>query len=118
MYFDNKKTTTFKSFRPKKEPLSGAQELRKAQLALESALKGKNKRQLRFILSVAKLKAKGDEHYISNIKTLVDQAVKKGLTIEKIRMFCLHIFHSGKNAAERLINKVEERLKEVTYYAA
>ncbi|MDD3491397.1 MAG: hypothetical protein PHG13_00245 [Candidatus Pacebacteria bacterium] len=118
MFFNNKKTTTFKSFRPKKEPLSDTQELKQAQLVLESALKGKNKRQLRFILSVAKLKAKGDEHYISNIKTLVEQAIKKGLTIEKIRMFCLHIFHSGKNAAERLINKVEERLKEVTYYAA
>lgn len=104
------KSTSFKAFRS--QGISSNRELSLAKELVEKTLKSKNKTLLRYIISVAELKAKGNDYFVSNIKDLVEDAMKKGISMKKLRGINLYInFSHSAKSAEELVRETKNLLK-------
>lgn len=74
--------------------------------------KNKNKKLIEYILSVAKLRVKGNNHFVAGIGDLFDKAIRMGFSIETIRQINLYINYSGEQSARRLIERAQIILEE------
>lgn len=82
-----------------------------AKTVVRNIIESKNKEQVEYILSVAKLKNKSDDLFVKKIKKLSDRAIaKSGISAERIRMANLHIYNLGLKGAQRLINEAQNAL--------
>ena len=62
----------------RKTPSTYGQELSAAKSVVESIFSSKNKQLMKYILSVARLKIRGDDFFTTKIKKLADRAMIKG----------------------------------------
>jgi len=87
------------------------QQFSMAQTVVKNLIESKNKGQVEYILSVAKLKSKSNDLFAKKIKKLSDRAIAKlGISAERIRMANLHIYNLDSNGAQRLINEAQNAL--------
>jgi len=82
-----------------------------AKTVVKNIIESKNKEQVEYILSVAKLKSKSDDLFAKKIKKLSDRAIAKlGISAERVRRANLHIYNLDSNGAQRLINEAQNAL--------
>jgi hypothetical protein len=74
--------------------------------------KNKNKKLIEYILSVAKLRVRGNNHFVAGIGDLFDKAMKMGFSIERIRQINLYINYLGEQSAKGLIERAQTILEE------
>jgi len=101
---------------PKKDNTSSiyGRETSMARVTVENIIKSKDEQWMKYVLSVAKLKVKGDDSFIVGIKKLSDNAkakvsisIDKGV-LDKIRMINLHFrYNLDPSGAERFIKKFQ-----------
>lgn len=93
-------------------PTTYGQELAIAKSVVDSIISSKNKQLMGYILSVAKLKIRGDNFFATKIKKLVDRAmIKGGVLMEKTRRINLYIYNLDLRSVQELINKVQSVLE-------
>ena len=93
-------------------PSTYGQEIAIAKSEVESILSSKNKQLIEYILSVAKLKIKGDNFFTTKIKKLADRTmIKGGVLMGKTRRINLYIYNSDLRSVQKLIDKVQSVLE-------
>jgi len=89
-------------------PATYGQEIDRSKNVLEGILKEKNKQQMKYVLSVAELKAKGEDLSIVKLKKLFDKAMLKGeVTLKKMRFVNFYLNSFMPEQAKRFIEKFE-----------
>lgn|GEM_PF-2435963 len=97
---------------PKNTFSSYGQELAKAQAVVDKAFKSKNQQLIKYLLSVAKLKIRGDNFFATKIKKLTDRArIKEGVLMEQTRRINLYINNQDRQALRELIDKATNVLE-------
>ena len=96
---------------PKKNPpYTYGQEIHRSRNVLNGILKEKNKQEMRYILSVAELKAKGEDLSIVTLKKLFDKAMLKGdVVLKKMRFVNFYLNSLMPKEAKRFIEKFERQ---------
>lgn len=85
------------------------QEIARSKKTLENALKEKNKQQMKYILSVAELKAKGKNLSLAKLKKLLNNSKLRGeMALEKIRLINLYLNNLSSEQAKRFIKEFEK----------
>jgi hypothetical protein len=92
---------------PRKHSFSTyGQEITKSRNVLEKVLKEKNDQQMKYVLSVAKLKAKGKDLTIVKLKKLLnDITLKEGVIPKKMQSINLYLNSLMPDEAKRFIEK-------------
>ena len=89
------------------------QELNKSKKALENIFKGKNEQEIKYVLSVAELKAKGRDLSLVSLKKLLNKAMlKEEVVIKKMRLVNLYLNRLMPEQAKRFILKNLNKKKE------
>jgi len=84
------------------------QELSVAKSVVESIFSSKNKQLMKYILSVARLKIRGDDFFTTKIKKLADRAmIKGGVLMEKTRRINLYVYNLDLVSTQDLIDKTK-----------
>jgi len=101
---------------PKDTSSTYGQELTRAQAVVEKTLENgknsKNKQLIKYILSVAKLKIRGDDFFATKIKKLSDRTmIKGGVLMEKARRINLYIYNQDLTSVRKLIDKAQSILE-------
>jgi hypothetical protein len=82
------------------------QEIDKSRNVLEGILKEKNEQEMRYVLSVAELKSKGEDLSIVKLKELFDKAMLKGdVVLAKMRFVNFYLNSFMPKEAKRFIEK-------------
>lgn len=101
------------NYRPQRNtPSTYGQEIGGAKNVVESTLNSKNKKLIRYILSVAKLRARGNNHFVAGIGDLFKKAMEMGFSVERIRKINLYINYLGEESSKVLIKRILAILKE------
>ena len=94
---------------PKNTSSTYGQEMAKSKKALESVLKEKDKRQIKYVLSVAEIKAKGRDLCITDLKKLFDEAKLNGeVVLEKVRLINFYLNSLLPKEAQKFIEKLKD----------
>ena len=92
----------------RKTPSTYGQELSAAKSVVESIFSSKNKQLMKYILSVARLKIRGDDFFTTKIKKLSDKVIiKGGILMEKTRRINLYVYNLDLVSTQGLIDKVK-----------
>jgi len=92
----------------KRNASSYGQEMARSKGMLEKVLKEKNKRQMNYVLSVARIKAKGEDLSIVKLKKLFCKAKVKGkMALDKMRLINLYLNSLMPDEAKRFIDKFQ-----------
>jgi len=84
------------------------QEMAKSRNVLEKVLKKKDDQQMKYVLSVAKLKAEGKDLTVVKLKKLLnDVTLKEGVILKKIQSINLYLNSLMPDEAERFIDKFQ-----------
>jgi len=84
------------------------QEIARSKEMLENVLKAKNEQQIEYVLSVAKIKAKGEDLSIVKLKKLFCGARLKGkMVLDKMRLINLYLNNLMPEEAKRFIDKFQ-----------
>lgn len=82
------------------------QEIIKSKNVLEEVLKEKNERQMKYVLSVAKLKAQSKDLTVVKLKKLLnDITLKEGVILKKMQSINLYLNSLMPDEAKRFIGK-------------
>ncbi len=82
------------------------QEITKSKNVLEKVLKEKDDQQMKYVLSVAKLKAQGKDLTVVKLKRLLKNAMlKEGVILKKMQSINLYLNSLMIDEAERFIGK-------------
>jgi hypothetical protein len=92
-------------------PSTYGQEIGGAKNVVESTLNSKNKKLIGYILSVAKLRVRGNNHFVAGIGDLFSKAIRMGFSTERIRKINLYINYLGEKS-EALIERAQAILEE------
>ncbi len=93
-------------------PSTYGQELSMAKNVVESTLSSKNKQLIEYILSVAKLKIRGDNFFATKIKKLSDRVmINGGVLMKKTRRINLYIYNMDLRSTQELIDKARSILE-------
>lgn len=87
------------------------QEINRSKKVLENVLKEKNKQQMEYVLSVAELKAKGEDLSIVKLKKLFNKAIVKeevAQNKERMRLINFYLNSLGRKEAQKFIEKFED----------
>jgi hypothetical protein len=84
------------------------QEMDRSKKTLEKVLKENNEQQMMYVLSVAALKAKGEDLSITTLKRLFNKArLKKEVVLKKMRPVTFYLNSLMPEEAQRFIEKFE-----------
>jgi hypothetical protein len=93
-------------------PSTYGHEIGGAKNVVESTFNSKNKRLIEYILSVAKLRVRGNNHFAAGIGDLFNKAMRMGFSVERIRNINLYINYLGGQSAKGLIKRAQVILEE------
>ncbi|MHA1703762.1 MAG: hypothetical protein ACTSWK_16015, partial [Promethearchaeota archaeon] len=87
---------------------SYGQEMARSKEMLEKVLKERNDQQIKYVLSVAKLKAQGKDLTVVKLKKLLnDVPLKEGVILKKMQSINLYLNSLMPDEAKRFINKFQ-----------
>jgi len=94
---------------PRKDTSSTyGQEIARSRKVLGNVLKEKNKQQMKYVLSVAKLRAQGRDLSVGKLKELFNKAILKGeMTLEQMRLLNLYLNSLMPEEAKRFIERFQ-----------
>jgi len=90
-------------------PSTYGHEIGGAKNVVESTFNSKNKK---YIVSVAQLRVRGNNHFVAGIGDLFNKAMRMGFSIERIRKINLYINYLGEQSAKGLIKRAQVILEE------
>jgi len=93
----------------KRNASSYGQEMNRSKKVLENILKEKNELQMKYILSVAELKAKGEDLTVVKLKKLLDKAMlKEEVVLNKMQLVNLYLNSFIPEQAKRFIINIKD----------
>jgi len=93
----------------KRNASSYGQEIARSKEMLENVLKAKNEQQIEYILSVAKIKAKGEDLTVVKLKKLLDKAMlKEEVVLNKMQLVNLYLNSFMPEQAKRFIINIKD----------
>jgi len=100
---------------PRNTSSTYGQEMAKSKKAIENVLKEKDEQQMKYVLSVAEIKASGQDLSIPLLKEVFGKTMVKGakgeVALEKMRLVNLYLNSLSREEAQRFIEKFDERSK-------
>jgi len=93
----------------KRNASSYGQEMARSKEMLEKVLKERNDQQIKYVLSVAKLKAQGKDLTVVKLKKLLnDVSLKEGVILKKMQSINLYLNSLMPDEAKRFIERFEK----------